>query len=374
MVPNASVLQNIPTVNDCAEKCDKNQWCSTMTYDAKNKTCSQFVSQPENFESFQTFPATQQQVLLTKKPSDDVILNDKYKQIYAEPKKGTYIKGGVIMNGNISVHNINDCAAACGRDDRCDAFVYRHGNKTCDTHQTGFCDDPKDPTCGTIESPSDTPGSYATKKKEAIYNTEYKDVTNTNSSCSGMLYCGKNWDNKLPDDWNGAECVDSVAIYDDGTRVQIGNWGAAQPYTGNKNNKFKKMLHRCSKTGRGWMWKAKEGQYGYNNDCNLPPNVRYLNGAGSGTIDKGMCDCENYARKLEYGGKELKKLGAGDWKGAKVISATSNGKQIPTNRATSVGGNGSPIICQVSRDDNNPFIKGNGQCASNKTDYQCSIM
>jgi hypothetical protein len=296
------------------------------------------------------------------------------------------------LNRNISAANIDVCANACMGDVRCDGIVYNDDTNKCFTYQTGDCaSNPNSPTCGKITSPSDAPDMYATKMVEAkgVEGGRFKTTNGDNGTCEGYLYCRKNWNNELPDSWGGADCVDSIAVYEDGSEVQLTCSqlpARKHPQTGSK---LKHMKVKCvQENGRGWAYKEPAGSPLYNSDCNVPENVRILLGAQANNgIKQGVCDCNNYTWKKNYGGAELATKYAADWKGAKAayaktynpasgtVSAAGGWGNEPVNRATSVSGNGPPLACYVVRDDNNPFIdKPNQKCASNETNYQCVIL
>lgn len=296
------------------------------------------------------------------------------------------------MNRNISVVDIDGCAKSCMADVRCDGIVYNDDSKKCNTYQTGDCaSDPNSPTCGKITSPSDTPDMYATKMMEAkgVEGGRFKMTTKNPGNCDGYLYCRKNWNSELPDSWNGADCVDAIGVYEDGSEIQLScsqQPPAKHPQTGSK---LKNMKVKCvQESGRGWAWKEPATSPLHNSDCNVPEEARVLLGAYAYRgIKQGLCDCNNYTWKKNFGGEELDWKQAGDWKGAKAVyaktynpmsgsvSASGGWGGEPVNRATSVSGNGPPLACYVVKDDNNPYInKPNQKCASNETNYQCVIL
>jgi len=388
-VPNANVESHIATVNDCAQACQANPWCGVATYDAGQKVCTQNLASATLTGSYNT--GDPKQVILKKNiPSDAKLNSTANTSVFNQPRPSSSIDGGISLNRNIKVSSADQCADHCRADRRCDAFVYERSgdpsNSRCNTYQSGDCqNNPNSPTCGQLESPADSPNLYAAKMKlSEERGGEFKIAVGNNGTCRGQLYCQKNWNNEM-DGWDNAECVDAIATYENGESINISCWDL--PPFSYKGSKLKHFRVKCAKTSGQFAFKEPEGSPMYQSDCNVDTNARILLGKGTGTIDDGTCDCNSYTLKAAFGQKELESKQA-NWKGAHAAYARTytegqnpidfNQNRVPTNRATSISGNGPALACYVTEDNNNPFIsasaKGGNQCAGNTTDYQCVIL
>jgi hypothetical protein len=85
-VPNLGEqrVNNVATVNDCAEQCAKNTYCDIAAYDATNKTCNQFLG-ASNAKNMITPSGAPQQMVFMKKPSPTAILHAPYKKKFHTP-------------------------------------------------------------------------------------------------------------------------------------------------------------------------------------------------------------------------------------------------------------------------------------------------
>lgn len=391
---------NTATVNECAEKCKNNQYCAVASYDPQTHFCGQYAADPDNEATLANSPSVPGNVVLLKSPPDTAILHGDNKKKYGKPQRGSTISGGVILDRNIKIDNkeriADGCAAKCSSDVRCDGMTFDIKNAMCTTYQTGDCaTNPNSPTCGKITSPSDSSTEYASKANISVTRAgkNEKITTRNDGTCRGRLYCQKNWNNELPDSWGGSLCIDAIAEYEDGSEIQLDCLSRAAPKHPRTGSKLLRMKVKCAQDKQyPWGYKEPATSPLHNTDCDLSIYARILLGENkSGGIKGGVCDCDSYTKKKDWGGAKLESKMAPwqSWKGAKAlfaktyspstipsITSTSGWRKTPTNRAVSETGDGPPIACYVVEDDT-PFdtnSKNNARCASDKTNYQCAIL
>jgi hypothetical protein len=376
-------INNIATVDECAKECSANEWCDTFSYDAKEKTCNQFMASQTPVTS-----GNPQQIVGKKKPSPTGSLQLKSNlNSFDQTQPASTIQGGAILETN-PAKNADDCASQCtNKNYDCDMFIYDDDKKTCALYNSGDCSNPQSDLCGKIISPAQTPFSYTSKMKLSASGAADGNLYNTKKNtgdCNCISYCAKDWNNELSDQgWESGICYRSYAEYENGDTVEVSCWDRP-PETSN-GSKLKNHACQCRKNDQPASFKEPPSSVLYKKDCNIAPNQRILlGGVTKEDIKQGICDCNSYMSSKKYGGKELEEKGAGNWKGVTLYRAgsiqTDNPindtifHQIPGNQATSPTGNGPGIACWVTQDDNGSFSNTSDSCTSSQTDYKCNIL